>query len=357
MKSWTGFFLSLFVSFAQARDLKSTPGADLFTNGPIAQVSVEINKSGMNSLRQDHRKPVHATIVQGGKTYRDVATHIKGAAGSLRDVDDRPALTLVFNWFEPGQKFHDLGRIHLNNSVQDPSYLEEAICGEICRAAGVPAARAAPVLVSLNGQKLGVYVLKEGFSKDFLKQYFKHSNGNLYDGGFCSDIGDSTHKSAGHGPDDHSDLKKLIAATDESDPAKRWYRLNTMLDVDRFISMMVVETLTLHWDGYSQKANNYRVYFNTDNQKFVFFTHGMDQMFGRGNSVQYSIVPEMGGRVAQAVISTPQGLAQYKRRLKEIQSTSFQAEPLAKRVRELAEPVRKVMGLRARPFAGVRFRS
>jgi spore coat protein CotH len=133
----------------------------------------------------------------------------------------------------------------------------------------------------------------------------------------------------------------LIAATRESDPLKRWDRLHTVLDMDRFISFMVVETLVLHWDGYSQKANNYRVYFNTDDQKFVFFAHGMDQMFGRGGSVQYSVIPEMGGSVAQAIISTPQGLAQYKRRLREVQSSYFQGEALVKRVHELAVPVRE----------------
>jgi spore coat protein H len=337
------FLLLLISPLAQAGAGRPLPATELFSNGPLMQISVEIGKSGMDSLRQDHRKPVRAVIHQGGTTYRDVAAHIKGAAGSLRDIDDRPALTLVFNWFEPGQKFHGLSRIHLNNSVQDSSYLEEAICGEICRAANVPAARATPVMVSLNGKKLGIYVLKEGFSKEFLKQFFKHSDGNLYDGGFCTDIGTSTHKSSGHGPDDHSDLKSLIAATRESDPVKRWDRLRGVLDVDRFISFMVVETLVLHWDGYSQKANNYRVYFNPDDRKFVFFAHGMDQMFGRGGSVQYSVIPEMGGSVAQAIISTPQGLAQYRRRLKEVQTRYFQAEPLVKRVHELAGPVRKAI--------------
>jgi spore coat protein CotH len=345
MKIWALSFLLLLSPRARGGAVRPLPASELFSNGPIMQISVEIGKSGMESLRQDHRKQVRAVIQQGGTTYRDVAAHIKGAAGSLRDIDDRPALTLVFNWFEPGQRFHGLSRIHLNNSVQDPSYLEEAICGEICRASGVPAARATPVMVSLNGKKLGFYVLKEGFSKEFLKEFFKHSDGNLYDGGFCTDIGTSTHKSSGRGPDDHSDLKTLIAATRESDPLKRWDRLQSVLDVDRFISFMVVETLVLHWDGYSQKANNYRVYFNPDDRKFVFFAHGMDQMFGRGGSVQYSVIPEMGGSVAQAIISTSQGLAQYKRRLKEVQSRYFQADPLVKRVHELAAPVRRAMAL------------
>ena len=36
----------------------------------------------------------------------------------------------------------------------------------------------------------------------------------------------------------------------------------------------------VHGDGYSYRANNYRVYENVEDGKFVFFMHGMDNMFG-----------------------------------------------------------------------------
>jgi len=335
------FAIANFIPLPQCAGFGTAPGAELFTNGPVLRISVQISKGGIESLRNDQRKVVHALVKEGDVTYQDVAVHIKGAAGSLRDIDDRPALTLIFNKFVPGQKFHGLSKIHLNNSVQDHAYLDEELCGELFRSAGVPAARAAPAIVSLNGKRLRFYVLKEGFSKEFLKQYFDRTDGNLYDGGFLSDIGDSTHRSSGHGPEDHSDLRALLAAAEESNTEKRWQRLNRLLDVDRFISLMVMETLTLHWDGYSQKSNNYRVYFNPEKGRFVFFAHGMDQMFGRGGYFQSSIFPEMGGSVARAVMSTPLGHAQYTQRLQQIYARSFRASTLAKRVTELSEPIRR----------------
>ena len=70
-------------------------------------------------------------IEEGGKTYENVGIHLKGAAGSFRGIDDRPALTLNFDKFQKGQDYHDLDKIHLNNSVQDPSYLNELICSEL----------------------------------------------------------------------------------------------------------------------------------------------------------------------------------------------------------------------------------
>jgi len=90
-----------------------------------------------------------------GPGVPDVALHLKGSAGSFRPVDDKPGLTLILSRGESGGRFHGLRKFHLNNSVQDPTYLSEAVSGGLFRAAGVPAARAAHAVVELNGRKLG----------------------------------------------------------------------------------------------------------------------------------------------------------------------------------------------------------
>lgn len=80
------------------------------------------------------------------------------------------------------------------------------MCGELFRAAGVPATRACLALVELNGRKLGLYVLKEGFTKEFLGLFFQETGGNLYDGGFLRDIDqDLELDNAEEGPPDRSD--------------------------------------------------------------------------------------------------------------------------------------------------------
>src|SRR3954470_17156744 len=251
------FLLILFSTRSYSAGTNHPPGADLFTNGPILRLKLTINEEGLDSLRCDHRKPVKASLQEGSKNYQNVAVHLKGAAGSFRGVDDQPALTLDFEKFDKNQKFHGLRKIHLNNSVQDPAYLDEAICGELFRASGVPAARATHAILQLNGHKLGLYVVKEGFTKDFLGQYFANTDGNFYDAGFVKEINDDIPKIFGKGPDNRSDLRALIKAAEEPDEAKRWKKLNDLLDVDRFISMSVLEVFTVHWDGYGFQRNNY----------------------------------------------------------------------------------------------------
>jgi len=115
--------------------------AGLFRGTKVLRIQIEIPPEGADKLRRYHwqgwsrgqtqkRENVKAIVREGGKVYRDVAVHLKGAAGSFRPFDDRPALTLNFDKFVKDQTFHGLEKFSLNNSVQDPSYLNEKICRE-----------------------------------------------------------------------------------------------------------------------------------------------------------------------------------------------------------------------------------
>ena len=101
------------------------------------------------------------------------------------------------NKFREKQNFHALDKFHLNNSVQDETYACESICSDLNLAAGVPATRVTHAHVWINDRDLGLYVLKEGFDKPFLKRHFPKPNGNLYDGGFLRDVDADLEKDGG----------------------------------------------------------------------------------------------------------------------------------------------------------------
>lgn len=257
----------------------------LFEGRMVPSFRIEIAPPEMQKLRNEPRKYVKAqikvTTPDGEQTFKDVAIHLKGAAGSFRGVDDRPALTVNLDKFTKDQEFYDLDKFHLNNSVQDGAYINEWLSGELCLADGVPTARATHARVWLNNKELGFYVLKEGYDKKFLKRHFSDDSGNLYDGGFCQEIDANLEKDSGNGPNDRSDLKALVAACRENDLVKRKEALEKVLDIDQYCRFMALELLCCHWDGYVRNRNNYRIYFNPKNgNRAVFIPHGMDQMFG-----------------------------------------------------------------------------
>src|SRR6185503_12061269 len=139
----------------------------IFTNESVLRIKIDIPKDGMATLRKyqwgwgggGERQAVRATVREGETVYTNVAVHLKGAAGSFRSIDQNPCLTLKFDKFVDGQRFHGLDKISLNNSVQDSSYLNEKICREMFEAAGVPVPRSDHATVELNGRALGLYVL------------------------------------------------------------------------------------------------------------------------------------------------------------------------------------------------------
>ncbi|MFM1768629.1 MAG: hypothetical protein RJA22_1158 [Verrucomicrobiota bacterium] len=312
------------------------PSDALFVSGVIPHIRIEITESNLARLRREDRRYVPCTIREGTNVWEDVGVHRKGAAGSTRDLNDQPALSVNFDKFVHDQKFFGLDKFHLNNSVQDASRLCEILCARLFAEAGVPAARVGHARVSLNGRDLGLYVLKEGFDKSFLRRHFPNPNGNLYDGGFLADIDGNPQRTSGSGDvANRADLKALVAAAQDKDPTNRFARLERLLDLDRFLSFVALEVITWHWDGYVMNRNNYRVYHDPDRDKLLFFPHGMDQMFWDPNG---PLIPgNLQGLVSRALLQTPEGRRRYRARLAEITTNYFTAERMTNYIQVLQD--------------------
>jgi spore coat protein CotH len=201
-------------------------------------------------------------------------------------------LTLNFDKFAEGQDFHGFRKISLNNSVQDRSYLSEKISREMFEAAGVPVPRADHAKVELNGRDLGLYVLVEGYNKQFLKRYFHNTKGNLYDGGFLREVTDELTANSGDKPEDQSDREALVKAAFEPDAKKRLARLEQVLDLDRFLSFLAMEVMLCHWDGYAMNKNNYRLYHDLDSNRNGFLSaRARPNVWGGSGNSKLPVLP------------------------------------------------------------------
>ena len=323
----------------------------LFAGLRVLRIEIEIPPEGEEALRGWYwrrgavsRPQAKATVREGGQVYRDVAVHLKGSAGSFRSIDDQPALTLKFDKNIPGQRFHGLKQLSLNNSLQDPSYLSEKICRELFTSAGVPAPRAGHALLQLNGRSLGLYVLLEGYNKQFLKRHFSNASGNLFDGGFVQDVSEYLSVNSGDNREDHAALSRLIEAAGESDDARRLARLEEVLDVERFLKFVALEAITCHWDGYTMNRNNYRVFHDLDSDRLMFLPHGLDQVFGVGRgSTSQPILPHARGMVAAGILETEAGRQRYIETLAGVFRRVFDVDRILRRVDEVSVPVRAAL--------------
>lgn len=311
--------------------------------GPVPELKFEFKPEEWEYLNKDSRRYVECSMTEaGGKTYKGVGLKLKGSAGSFRGPNDKPGLTISMSKYKDGEPFHGMEKFHLNNGAQDGTYLMEMIAGEMARKAGVPASRCSHALVTLNGKDDGLYVFKEAFSKDFLSHFFKQPDGDLYDGGFVKELEVNMEKDHGD-PKQRDNIRELIAACQEGDQAKRWARLGAILDVDKFLSHLAMESILAHWDGYDFNRNNYRVYFDSETKKAVFFLHGMDQTFGDPGA---PAVRDPGAMAGQAVMSNPEWKAKYRERVREIYETVLKPVDWAQRVTEVGQKVQAALAKR-----------
>lgn len=305
----------------QAATRKHRAEADaLFTNGVVLRLNLEISPAGLASLRREPREYVVATLREGTNVHPNVAVHLKGSSGSFRQLDDRPGFTLNFDNFQPDGRFHGLRKLHLNNGRQDPTRLSELIAGELFRQAGVPAARAAHALVELNGRPMGLYVLMEAMNKEYLEAQFQNPDGNLYGQSRGGDVNSGLERMEGDRPLDHADLEALTSAALETNVTARVQKLEQLLDVNEFLSLMAVETLLAHWDGYTFARHNYRVYCEPAPGKAAFMPHDLDQLMLRPLG---GLMPIPRGLVAQAVMNTPDLRARYQERVTSLATNLF----------------------------------
>lgn len=278
----------------------------------VHHVAIELRPEALASLRSDPRHYIRANVKLDAQTLRDVGLRLKGSVGSFRPIDDQPGITMDLGRFVPAQTSPIGAKVHLNNSVEDPSHLQAVLGGEIFHTAGVPTPRSTPALVHLNGRRLGLYVLQEGFTEAFLAREFGRGDGALFD---TDDLAPG--------------LAPLLAAAAEADPNLRWERLGDQLELDRFLTFLALEVLLCHHDGYAIARNNFHIYQAPDTHKFHFLPHGMDQLFSQAD---FPWVPQMNGPVAAAVLSTPLGRRQYEARFAALFTNVFILPTLTNRV-------------------------
>lgn len=336
---------------AKPTDADRAAADQLFASTNIPLLRLEISQEDMQLLKTSDwqkkiRPSVPCLIREGATVYTNVLVHLRGTAGSFRPIDLKPGLSLNFDKNAKSQRFHGLDKISLNNSAQDPSYVTDKLCREIYDAAGVPVPRATYARVQLNERELGLFLLTEGWDKQFLARYFKNTKGNFYErGNTYTEIHTNAVPKFGKNPDDRSHLAAIVAATKESDHSKRLAALEKALDLDRFVTLLALDVMTWNWDGILLNNNNYRFYHDPDRDRVVFFPQGMDQMFQRAEG---PLIPGSRTALAKAALQIPEFRQRLLDRITQLWGTTFDVTRMTNRVQELSalvQPALRASGL------------
>lgn len=252
---------------------------DLFAIDRVHRIHIRLWRHRLREVGDEERVPCDVSI--DGRVITKAGIRTKGFRGS--DSREKPAFSLKLNEFVMGQRHSGLDKIILNNAVQDPTFLNEAIGYGLYRRAGFAAPRVSHAVVSVNGEYFGLYVVKDGIDKQFLTRTFgKDANdGNLYEGQDADFMADSEGMDLKNEVEEmrkRDDLEALAAALRSATAATAMTALAPLMDVEHAFRSWAIDAVVGHWDGYWYGNNNYYVYSHPDG-RFRMIPHGMDWLF------------------------------------------------------------------------------
>lgn len=262
---------------AQGACTVAGPPTEVFDRTKLHTVEITVEESYLVTLATDLEDRVPCTLRYDGELIKDAEIRQKG--NTLVDLSDKPSFSLKLN-----DELHGLDKIILNNAAHDPTLLRELLGADTFARVGLSAARVAHAAVKLNDLDTGLYVVVEGIDKGFARRHFdKNSDeGNLYEGPCCGDfVGDIDHMQLDDEKKDNrsrDDLRALAAVIQSASDADLAAEVGKRLDFDQFVTSYALEALLGHWDGYAYKGNNFYLYDNPADGRFVFLPHGMDRI-------------------------------------------------------------------------------
>lgn len=257
----------------------------LFNPFQVVEIRLTLPSSSVEALWVDPRTYVAGSFALQGAGYDEgpipVGLRIKGKLGSFRTLDRKSAFKVKFNFADDDERYHGLKKLTLNNMVQDPSMIHEALAYRIFAAFGVPCPRVGYAQLFVNDEPYGLYLILEPYDKITLSRHFP-STQHLYEGEYGEDIVPdmvADFEVDDGDPTDISDLAFFAESVSNEIPDDQWLSaLAAVADVPELLAMWAVEQYIGHWDGYAPTINNY--YLNSDDDGlFAMLPNGVDQTF------------------------------------------------------------------------------
>ena len=156
---------------AVPRAAVASTDADLFDDRLLQRIELQVSERDWATLRQNYLLNTYypATLVWRGETVRSVGIRSRGT-GTRSGT--KPNLLVDFDRYVTGQRFLGLEGLVLDNHLQDPSSMREAITMAVYARLGLPAPREAAAALFINGEFFGLYNLVERVDEVSLARMF-----------------------------------------------------------------------------------------------------------------------------------------------------------------------------------------
>lgn len=288
---------------------QSAPSDSLFNTDQVVTIELTFSDPDFwstlttyynNDLGETLPADVTITDNTGTHTYPYVAIDLKGNS-SYGHPGNKKSFKIDFNDNVPGQKYHGMTKVHLNNCFKDPTFMREKIFFDFCRQQGVLAPRVSYANVTMNGTFWGFYDMVEPVDKNFLDRWVDDNDGNLFKAGDNFGGGPSGGTTAAdlafYGKDqasyydryelktnetenDWSDLLALIDALNNSSDADLVMQFPALWEWEPMLRSLAIDNMFGNLDSYINSARNYYIYHDATSYKWNWIKWDANESFG-----------------------------------------------------------------------------
>lgn len=223
-------------------------------------------------VNDNPKRPYHHARLtfDGEELDGDIGMRLKGHISIELTEGHSFPLKLDFNRYVKDLTLDGLKKLNLNTDFNGPPLptMRDFLSYEAWRQFGVAASRTALARVTVNGEKLGVYVLLEQVDGGFLKRHFAEPRGDLYKpeqqtGGLHwrgPDIAD--YPDIGHKWPDQTDHAALLNAIEVLDSGAM-SEIEKVFDVESVLTYLAGNVALGSGDYYPNTGHNYYLYEET----------------------------------------------------------------------------------------------
>jgi spore coat protein CotH len=274
------------------------------------------------------------------------------------------SLKVDLSKYVKGQKLAKLSKLNFANNITDAGWMNEELSYRLFREAGVAAPRTsyARVYVTVTGESAreywGLYSIVEDVDSDFGRDHFGTTDGAFFKpvtNNLFHYLGDDWAKyNQTYDPKDHVtdaqkqrviDFSKFVTRSDDAQFAAG---LGDYIDVDEFARFLAVTVWLTDLDSILDNGQNFYVWLNPENQKFLFTAWDQDHsfgQFGRGMPAQrrnFTIFHPYSGNnpFLERVFNVPAFRDLYLAKMAEFRKTIFRPERIIEQVNEIAPVIR-----------------
>lgn len=222
------------------------------------------------------KRPVPCRIQIGSSTYQGSIRY--AGQGSLDDY--KKSYEISFG----NGSYHGFSALRLNGQSLDPSGLRSLLATSIMSDAGVRSPAIEPVAVYLQEQYLGLYFFIENVDRRFFERralpYASLYKAYLSQATFAPETAANLPATWNiqTNPSASGDLRRLIEAVNDADPASDLTQLDTMLDIEGFLRYLAAATFLNHTDGI---VNNFILWRPKGSKRFQVVAWDFDRIYER----------------------------------------------------------------------------